>query len=211
MLSATTLQSRLDNNTMALTKTKTAQPSTFKDNVSSTKSDLTHKLLTMFPERPSGVSWADWADDEDEEEAIFEAPSVVEPKKVPQPTSSPPPPPLEAVTINTTKEEGDRIKSHPQQISFDTVVPKPILLNPSMKPNEFGLSASRWASAEPEENDNEKNAKGEEATEAHHETPTTNPEPAEPVKPIPTTLTTTPQQKPKKAAEPGLMASRWAN
>lgn len=210
-------KSRLDTATMALAKTKTAQTSTTMDSVSNVKSDITQKLLTMFPERPSGVSWADWADDEEEEEDTIvdtiEAPSVVEPKrkkeKEPEPGPEPyhhlsPPSPPKAAVNKTTKDESDRIESYPQRISFDTAVPKPILLNPSMKPNELGLSASRWASFEPEEADEA--AKDEEPTEARHETPATTPEPVEPATPAKPVA-----PKPKKAAEPGLMASRWAS
>lgn len=229
---------------MALAKTKIAQSSiTTKDNVSSARGVVTQKFLAMFPERPSGVSWADWEDDDDDEEqqqqqvTTMEAAKVTEPKKEePQQALLPPPsPPKAAIAskpitrknekshqsrkavaskpITRKDEKTDRIESHHQRISFDTAVPKPILLNPSMKPNELGLGASRWASAEPEEMD--AMATGAETPpEARPASPATPPEPAEAITPAttpaarPLIAANTPSPKPKKGiANPDLMAS----
>lgn len=223
-----------------------------KDNASNS---IGSQLLTMFPERPSGVSWADWVDDDDEEEPVpFEAAApvveaapkkvvepkkpveqkkvfdprklaeinkivgpkkVVVPKKQPKPTSSLPPSPPQTVIsrpITTAENKDDCIETHHQKISFDTAVPKPILLNPSMKPNELGLGASRWASAEPGEAGEAVRTQEAPKPPPRLETPSpaTTPEPVEPITPA------TPAARPaspklKKAAEPGLMASRWAN
>lgn len=232
----------------------------------SASNSIGSQLLTMFPERPSGVSWADWVDDDEDEEqpipleaaaavaaaaaaapVVQAAPNkIVEPvpKKVMQPKKAAQPKktveqrkvfdPRKLAEINkivgpkkavvpkkqsvisrpTSKAEdkGDRIETNHQKISFDTAVPKPILLNPSMTPNELGLGASRWASAEPNEA-----VRADEAPKPpprlETPSPATTPEPVEPVTPAaPAARSARPASpKPTKAAEPGLMASRWAN
>lgn len=201
---------------MALTKTKIAQSTTVKDNVPSAKGVVSSKLLTMFPERPSGVSWADWDDDyeEEDEQFTYEAKQVVEPKEQPQPAVSLPPSPPKSVISSTTKDESDHIKTHSQKISFDTAVPKPILLNPGMKPNDFGLGASRWASAEPEEADNEMAESKDSVDETHHhEIVAADPEPTEPAAPAtPPPATPKPAKpSPKKARNPSPKKARNAS
>lgn len=270
-------------NTNKNTKTITTTMAIAKDNVS--------QLLTMFPERPSGVSWADWVDDDDDDDGgddlgpvPFEpAPVVVQepaPKKTAQekraavqskkpvqqkkvldprklaeinktlgprkaaapPTKKQQEPKPEEPTPPPAKDQhkpDDRIiETHlHQKIIFDTAVPKPILLNPSMKPNELGLGASRWASAaEPGQEAEEKavSDNDEQRPEAPPPTttkttqpparrpetpssPATKPEPVEPatLAPAPAAVRTRPASPPpkplSKAAEPGLMASRWAS
>lgn len=188
--------------TMALTKTTKTQPTNPKT-MSSIGGGGTPEFVSMFPERPSGVSWADWVDD-DEEEEMTAAPPVSPPKEqvadvAPRTTTT-------TTTTATTATKGERIETQRRKLSFDTEVPKPVLLNPSMKAGELGLTASRWAN---EEDDNEEEevkvvaaqpeqpVKIEKATK-HHDPPSSAIKLASPV------------VSPVKTVGPGLSASRWA-